>query len=157
LLRRQEQQSAVAKRAQVHLVEQAIEVLGLLLDVARELLEGLFHTSAVLALHDDDHVIVVAELVDILLPALKTGLVGTDEIVALGFEFERGEVGVESQAAGDEREAEDEPGVAGAPARDAAEQARNQPGLFVAFRAHRVACLLAAMREADSSSDDGTY
>src|SRR5207253_7042518 len=156
LLGRQKQQGAIPQRPQVHLVEQAIEVFRLLFDLGGELLQRLFHAGAVLALDDHHHVVIVAELINVLLPALKARLVGTDQVVALSLELEGGEIGVQGEGTRDKGDGEDERGSAGAGGGDAAEQARNQPGLFVAFRAHRVACLLAA-READSSSDDGTY
>src|SRR5205823_1327927 len=69
--------------------------------------QRLRHARAVAAADDDYHVVVVAELVEVLPPALLRLLVGADQVAALGLVLEAGGGGVDGEAAQEEGEEKD--------------------------------------------------
>ena len=79
----------------------------MLLDFARQFVEDVLHLRAVVAVQDDDHVIVGAEFVGVLPPALEIIFFAADKIVALG---EAGEVleGVNSASGAREHDADED-------------------------------------------------
>ena len=90
LLRRQEQQRPRPQVPQVHLVEQAVEDGPACRGRRRPGIPAPPHPGAVVALDDDDHVVVVAEFGEVCPPALLIVLVRVDQVAALGAVFEPG-------------------------------------------------------------------
>jgi hypothetical protein len=132
----QKQQGAAVQRSQIDLVKQAFERIRTLVDLRRQCVEHFFHLLAVVAAHDDDHVIVVAEFLHVLPPALEVFLIAADKIVALG---EAGKIAASVESASCAREqnrGEDEPRLAADDADDAGQRAREQTCRFPGFRIH---------------------
>src|SRR5258707_1085624 len=77
-----------------------------------EVVEGGLHAGAVLALDDGHDVVVVAKLVEVVLPALLVILFGADEVVARRVVFEARRGGDGGDGAQDQRDAEDDARVA---------------------------------------------
>jgi hypothetical protein len=83
LLGWQVEDGPVADAVQIHLVEDAIEEVGALLHALGYRIDGSDHPLAIFPLDDDDHIVVVVEGIDELLPALLARLIRAQEIVAL--------------------------------------------------------------------------
>ena len=80
----QKQQGPGVNGAQVHLVEQAVEQVRVLLQPAGNGLQGVFDLLLVPSADDHDHVFVLAELGQVVPPAFLALLVGTHQVVAAG-------------------------------------------------------------------------
>ena len=94
--------------------------------------------SAIVPLGHDHHVVVVAERIEILLPALLAWLVGADEVVALRavFEFRVGDVNGRDRQ--NERPAKDHPRMAGNPRDESGHAAGEEVGSML--RTHGDPC-----------------
>jgi hypothetical protein len=118
LVGRQEEQGPVAERPKVDLVVEPIEPVRLGRDLGGELLEHRLHLGAIGPLDSDDEIVIGAELLDELLPALVVILRLADEIVAVGQVREAVvRVGDGEDAAQDDA-GDDQPGVSAAEARE---------------------------------------
>jgi hypothetical protein len=103
----QKEEGPAAQAAQVHLVEEAVEQVGPAADLVGQGVEGLAHGHAVAALDDGDDVVVVAELGQVLLPALLRFLVGAEQVVALRLVLQSGGGGEGGQGAQEEGDGQD--------------------------------------------------
>ncbi len=139
LLQRQEQQGAVAQRAQIDLVKQAIEEVGMGPDALGDGLEGLFHPRPALAANHDHDIVIVAELIEILLPALLVVLFRADQVVALGVILQTGAGGINRQATEAKRNEQDEQRIAAHGRHQRKEQAagKRRPGCEILFAMHK--------------------
>src|SRR5205085_894442 len=109
---------------------EAVEALRPGLRRGGQAVEGLGHAGAVAALDDHDDVVVVAELGEVLLPALLVVLARANEVAALGVVFESGGGGVGGQRAEEEAGGQDEPGVATDDPQQAGQEAKYPGRLF---------------------------
>lgn len=74
--------------AEIDAVKDAVEHLWPLFQSVRDLIERGGHPPAVRPFGDDDHVVIVAECLEILLPPLLARLVAGEQVVALCVVFE---------------------------------------------------------------------
>src|SRR6266849_3447913 len=74
---------------EVYLIEEAIKEIRLLAYFGRQSFQCLHHPPAVRTLHDHDHIFVVAELGQVLPPALLVVFVRIDQVAALRTVFEK--------------------------------------------------------------------
>ena len=130
MLGRQEQQRPVAEVAKIDLIKEPVEELRLRLQRAGQRLQRLFHAWAVAPLHHDDDVVFVAELFDVLPPALEVILIGADQVGPLRADFQPGVEGVGGEAAQHDAQRQDQAGPALHNPDQADEQTGNEPRLF---------------------------
>ena len=91
---------------QIDLVKQAIEELGMG-PMPGDGLEGLFHPRPALAANHDHDIVIVAEFIEVLFPALLVVLFRTDQVIALGVILQTGAGGINRQATQAKRNEQD--------------------------------------------------
>jgi len=84
LVRWKVEKRPVVKPAEVHPIEHAIEEVGPLLHACGDLLHRSLHPRGVVAFHDADHIVVIAERIQVFLPALLALFFRAEQVVSLG-------------------------------------------------------------------------
>ena len=102
-------------------------------------LEGLFDPRPALAADHDHDIVIVAELIEVLLPALLVVLFRADQVVALGVILQTGAGGINRQATEAKRNEQDEQRIAAHGRHQRKEQAagKRRPGCEILFAMHK--------------------
>ena len=120
---------------QVNFIKQAVIQVGPLPQLSRDILEGGNHPAAFLAPDHDHHVIIVAEFLDILLPALIVGFILAVQVVTLVL-VRQVAVGIpKAEAARKRRAHEHQPGKSKPHMRHGGQHTGNKPRVFL-FHVH---------------------
>src|SRR5262245_24622410 len=117
------------KRSEIDLVEKTVELVRVLPDALGDGLQAGFHLLAILAANHNDHVFIIAELVEVSAPALLIGLIGVDEVIALSAETQASAEGVDGDGREEEADGQNPPWPPGDKRHHAREQAVHQPRL----------------------------